>query len=104
MSRQDEIRTSEQNRKLHAVIRDVAAQVEWAGEFMDEKQWKLLLLAGAYGQKFIPNPLDPQGPFLLVNNRRSRGLNVPDMADLITQIVAFGDEKGVQWRDEAKAA
>jgi hypothetical protein len=94
LSRSDEIRSHPQNRRLHAMIRDISEQVEWAGEFMDEETWKLLLLAAAYGQRFVPNPLDPQAPFLLVNVRRSRGLVVPEMADLITQIVAFGNERG----------
>ena len=104
MSRSDEIRSSDQNRKLHAAIRDIAEQVKWAGEYMDEDTWKLLLLGAAYGQRMVPNPLDPQSRFVLVNVRRSRGLVVPEMADLITQIVAFGDERGVKWRDEQAVA
>jgi hypothetical protein len=104
MDRSDEIRTIPQNRRLHAMLRDISEQVKWAGEYMDEKEWKLLMLGAAYGQRFVPNPLDPMGHFVLVNNRRSRGLVVPVMADLITQIQVFGDEQGVQWRDEARAA
>lgn len=104
MSRDDEIRTLEQNKKLHAMIGDIAGQVQWAGDWMDAETWKLLILGAAYGQKFVPNPFDPQAPFVLVNNRRSRGLVVPQMADLITQIQVFGDERGVRWGDEAQAA
>lgn len=104
MSRADEIRTAEQNKRLHAMIRDIAEQVQWAGDWMDEDQWKLLILGAAYGQKFVPNPLDAQASFVLVNNRRSRGLVVPECADLITQIQIFGDDRGVKWRDEARAA
>ena len=101
MRREDEIRTSEQNRKFHAAVRDIARQVLWSGEFMDEHCWKLLFLAAAHGQKPVPNPLNPQAPFIVVNNRRSRGLVVPEMADLITQIIVFGDEQGVRWTDPA---
>jgi hypothetical protein len=103
-SRSDEIRSPPQNKRLHAMIRDISEQVKWAGEYMDEETWKLLLLGAAYGQRMVPNPLDPQARFVLVNVRRSRGLVVPEMADLITQLQVFGDEKGIQWRDEAKAA
>lgn len=92
-----EFRTAEQNRKMHAMIRDIANQVEWAGERMDEHEWKLLLLAAAYGQKIIPNPFG--GSFIVKNNRRSSGLYKPEMADLITQIQVFGDERGVRWSD-----
>ncbi len=92
-----ELRSLEQNRKLHAMIRDIASQVEWAGERMEEDEWKLLLLAAAYGQKIIPNPFG--GTFIVKNNRRSSGLFKPEMADLITQIQVFGDERGVKWTD-----
>jgi hypothetical protein len=104
VSRCDEIRSNPQNRRLHAMIRDISEQVQWAGDWMDEEVWKLLLMGAAYGQQFVPNPLDPRKPFVLVNKRRSRALVVPEMADFITQLQVFGDEHGVQWRDEAKAA
>jgi hypothetical protein len=102
--RQEEIRNLEQNKKFHAAIRDVAEQCEWAGERMDAEDWKRLFLAAAHGQKCVPNPFDPHAAFVVINARRSRGLNVPDMADLITQIIVFGNERGVQWRDERAAA
>lgn len=99
MSRSDEIRSAEQNRKFHAMVRDIARQVKWAGEMMDEGDWKRLLLAARYGQAVVPNPLDPQRGFIVRNNRRSRGLTVPEMADFITEIQVFGDEHGVAWSD-----
>jgi hypothetical protein len=79
------------------MVKDIADQVEWAGEKMDEHEWKLLLLAAAYGQKIIPNPFG--GSFIVKNNRRSSGLYKPEMADLITQMLAFGNERGVAWSD-----
>lgn len=96
----DEIRSLPQNAKFHALVRDIAAQVEWAGDFMDEDDWKRLFLGSMWGQKPVPNPLDPQGPFVVVNNRRSRGLVKPEMADLITAVEAFGAERNVQWTDD----
>jgi hypothetical protein len=92
-----EFRNHEQNKRFHAMIRDIADQVEWAGEKMDVPEWKLLILAGAYGQKVVPNPIG-EG-FIIKNNRRSSGLYKPEMADLITQLLAFGNSKGVEWRD-----
>lgn len=96
-SRIDEIRNGDQNRRFHAMVRDIARQVEWAGEMMDEHEWKLIILAGAYGQVVIPNPI--ADGFIVRNKRRSRDLALPTMADLITQLMAFGNEKGVQWSD-----
>jgi len=104
MSREDEIRTLEQNKRLHAMCADIAEQVEWAGGMMDEESWKRLFLGAAYGQEFKPNPFDPNAPFIVMNRRKSRGLVVPEMADLLTQIQIFGDERGVQWSDEKEAA
>lgn len=97
MSREDEIRSNAQNRKFHAMVRDIAEQVQWAGDFMDAEDWKRLFLAAKYEQKVVPNPIDPQKAFVVVNCRRSRGLNVPEMADLILEIEVFGNEHGVVW-------
>jgi hypothetical protein len=100
----DEIRSLEQNAKFHAMLTDIADQLEWAGDRMDLEDWKRLVLGAAYGQHPVPNPFDAQAPFVIVNKRRSRGLVKPEMADLITQLQIFGDERGVKWRDEQEAA
>ena len=104
MSREDEIRSNAQNRRFHAMVRDIAAQVKWAGDFMDEEDWKRLFLAAKYEQKVVPNPLDPHGAFVVVNVRRSRGLTVPEMADFMTEIEVFGVEHGVRWSEQKVAA
>lgn len=98
--RSDEIRTLEQNAKFHAMVGDIAKQVSWAGEAMDEEDWKRLFLAAVHGQKTVPNPFNPQATFIVINTRRSRGLVVPEMSDLISEIQAFGDERGVKWGRE----
>jgi hypothetical protein len=82
------------------MVRDIARQVEWAGEMMDEHEWKLLILAAAYGQDVVPNPFG--GGFVIRNKRRTRSLPMSGengMADLITQLYAFGAERGVEWTD-----
>jgi len=96
------MRSSEQNRKFHAMVRDIANQVEWAGAFMDEHEWKLLILAAAYGQDVIPSPFS--NGFVIRNKRRSRALAIDEMAELITQLYAFGNEKGVRWSDPKEVA
>ena len=93
----EEINSWEQKKRFHAMVRDISRQVEWAGEMMDEHEWKLLILAGAYGQDVVPNPLGDG--FVVRNKKRVRTLLMPSMADLITQLSAFGAERGVEWSD-----
>mgnify|MGYP001256756441 CR=1 FL=1 len=93
----DEKLTAEQRAKFHAMCRDLANQMEWAGGKMDEKEWKLLLVAAHMGQKIVPNPFG--GAFVVMNNARTRDMPRPTMSDLITQVYAFGDERGVRWSD-----
>ena len=95
--RDEERNTWEQKKRFHAMVRDIAQQVEWAGEMLDEEDWKRLILAGAYGQKVVPNPFR-QG-FIVMNNERVTTMRLPRMTDLITQMLAFGNERGVKWTD-----
>lgn len=90
-------RTQEQNEKFHAMVRDISRQVKWADEWLDEEQWKRLILGAAYGQLVVPNPF---GEGLVVVNRCvSRKLNKPTMSELIEQMYAFGAERGVIWSE-----
>lgn len=92
-----DIRTLEQNAKFHAMLQDIAKQVKWDGELHDLAWWKFIILGAAYGQHFVRNPLGDG--FVCANKRRSRDLEMPTMADLITQLDAFGAEQNVQWSD-----
>jgi len=93
----EEINSWEQKKRFHAMVRDISHQVEWAGEMMDEHEWKLIILAGAYGQHVIPNPLGDG--FIVRNKRRVRSLEKPNMSELIEQLFAFGAEHEVEWTD-----
>lgn len=93
----DEVRSVLQNKRFHALIADIADQCDWAGERMDREDWKRLLLAAKYGQRVVPNPLDPHGAFIVTNLRRSRALTVPEMREFMDEIEAFGAERGVKW-------
>jgi hypothetical protein len=88
----------EQKKRFHAMVRDIARDIPvWCEMRMDEEDWKRLLLAGAYGQKVIPNPIGDG--FLVMNKARVRDMEKPNMTDLITQMMVFGNERGVQWTD-----
>lgn len=92
-------RTAEQNKKFHAMMRDIAHQVKWANELIDEEDWKRLMLAAKYNQRIVPNPLGYPG-FIVMNVKRSKQLTIEEMSEFISEIEAFGAEHGVQWSED----
>ena len=94
-----EKRTSPQNRLLHALIADIAAQVEWAGAKRDAEVWKRLLTAAwsrVHGQHVEVLPaLDGHGVDLVP--ARTSKLTKAECADLCTFIEAWGAEHGVRF-------
>lgn len=95
---QDVARSAEQNKKFHAMCRDLARQLKWAGMNWGEEDWKRLLLAAKFEQKVVPSPLGHG--FIVMNNRRSRELSLEQMTELIGETEAFGIENGVDWTDD----
>lgn len=103
----EELNTWEQKKRLNAMIRDIARQVPFAGEMINEKEWKLFIFAGFYGQDVVENPFyDTENPlsppFIVRNRKRTNDLNKSgdgQMSELITQLLAFGNLKGVDWQD-----
>jgi len=95
-----ELNSWEQKKRFHAMVRDIARDIpEYCGILMDEEDWKRLLIGAAHGQHVVPNPFNPAAGFMVVNKRRVRNMEKPDMTQLITQMLAFGNERGVQWTD-----
>ena len=92
-------RTSPQNRLLHALIADIAAQVEWAGAKRDAEVWKRLLTAAwsrVHGQHAEVLPaLDGHGVDLVP--ARTSKLTKAECADLCEFITAWGIEHGVRF-------
>ncbi len=99
-----ELRTLDQSAKFHAMLRDISRQVKWAGLWLSEEDWKILVLGAKYGQTVGPNPF---GHGLLIMNKvrssklakSSKDPNVPNMNDLMNELQAFGDQEGVTWSD-----
>lgn len=97
ISEQD--RSAEQNAKLHAMLTDVARQVEHAGKKWDVLIWKRLCTAAWLREEgenatMIP-ALDGNG-FDVIYEKTSK-LGVKKCASLIEWILAFGAEHGVKW-------
>lgn len=95
----DEDRSSEQNAKLHAMLSDIARQVEHAGKKWNVLIWKRLCTAAWLREEgenatMIP-ALDGNG-FDVIYERTSK-LGIKKCASLIEWITAFGAEHQVRW-------
>lgn len=92
-------RSIEQNARLHAMLSDIAHQVEWHGQKFNITVWKRLCTAAWLReegeQPLLVPALDGQG-FDLIFERTSK-LSVKKCAALITWIEAFGTEHQVRW-------
>lgn len=98
----DEVRDLTHNARFHAMVRDIAKQVKWAGELLGEEDWKRLVLAAKFGQKVVPNPLTGIG-FVVMNERRSRSLTNAEMEEMLGELEAFGAEHDVDWSEDDDA-
>lgn len=98
----DEDRNDEQNKKLHAMLADISAQVDHAGKKWSVLIWKRLLTAAWLREEgdqpqLIP-AVDGNG-FDVVYERTSK-LSVKQCASLIEWISAFGAEHQVRWKQK----
>lgn len=89
--------SDEQRKKFHAMLRDISKQVQWAGLWWSEEDWKKLVLGAQFGQTVGPNPFGHG--LLILNKRSSSSLKKPEYSDLIAELQAFGDENGVKWSE-----
>jgi NinB protein len=93
-------RSSEQNRRLWAMLAEISKQVEWYGRKLSPEDWKHVLSASLKKQDAVPG-ID--GGFVVLGLSTSK-MTKGEMADLQTLIEAFGAQKGVKFsameRDE----
>lgn len=96
-------RTLPQNDRLHAMITDVARQVEWAGAKRNVEAWKDIFTAALrsanHGLDVVPGI---NGGFVLLGMHTS-AMSKAEVADLIELIAAFGAERGVVFNDGQEA-
>lgn len=84
--------------RMHCAIRCVAQQLLWAGEKLTEEEWKLLFVAGLYGQRVVASP---NGTGFVVLQKRTRGMSGPQKFDLTEYVYSFGAERGVIFDEES---
>lgn len=88
-------RTLEQNAKMWACLTDISKQVEWYGRYLTKTVWKEIITASLKGQETVPG-LD--GNFVVIGASTSK-MSIKEMCDVITCALAFGDSKGVKFKD-----
>ncbi|HVI27485.1 recombination protein NinB [Hansschlegelia sp.] len=96
-------RTLPQNARLHAMLTEVARQIEWHGKKLPASDWKFIFLDALKRElRMVPN-IDGTG---FVNLGRSTSdLSKEEMSDLMELIAAFGARHGVVFKgDEQPAA
>jgi hypothetical protein len=97
-------RSLEQNAKLHAMLEDVAQQVEWHGMKLHKDIWKRICTAAMLREigespMLVPS-LDGHGIEIIYEKTSTMGKRM--MAALIEWVYAFGSEKGVQWSERVE--
>ena len=89
-----EKRSDAQNRRLWAMLADIAAQVEWYSQKLTAEEWKDVFSASLKRTKVVPG-LD--GGFVVCGQSTSK-MTKAEMCELQTLMEAFGAEKGVRFR------
>ncbi len=88
-----EKRTSEQNKKLWAMLGDVSGQVDWHGQRLDPEDWKHVFSAALKRQRVVPGI---EGGFVVLAIHTSK-MSKAEMSDMIELMHAFGADRGVRW-------
>lgn len=89
-----EKRSDAQNRRLWAMLADIAAQVDWYGHKLTADEWKDVFSASLKRTKVVPG-LD--GGFVVCGQSTSK-MTKAEMCELQELMEAFGADKGVRFR------
>ena len=96
-------RTPDQNDAMWSKLHDIARQVKWKvnGQlvYMSEEDWKTVFTAALNRHMRIAEGIEHGYVFLGMSTRR---MTKDQMADLLTMIQAFGDERSVVWTEPTK--
>ena len=95
----EELRNDEQNKKLHAMLADIARQVEHAGMKWDVTVWKRLCTAAWLRERGASIQMIPaiDGKGIDVLYEPTSKLSKRKCAELIEWVYAYGAECGVKW-------
>jgi hypothetical protein len=90
-------RTDEQNKRLWAMLNEVAHKARLRGVKYDAYDWKVLFMQALKGELRLAPALDGQGMVPL--GYRSSQLTISQMSDLIALMQAWCAENGVELTD-----
>jgi len=86
-------RTVDQNKKMWAMLSDIAKQVNWYGNYLTKEDWKDILSASLKKQKAVPGI---NGGFVVLGARTSK-MSIKEMIDMIELMYVFGVEHNIVW-------
>lgn len=93
-------RNLDQNAKFHAMLGDIAAQVQWCGKKLKPEQWKVLLISGHAVATKQEAEVVPGIEGEYVNIRESSAeMSIKRMASLIEYTTAWAVGQGVRFTE-----
>ena len=92
-------RTLDQNSLMWALLTDVSRQAVHFGVKYSPDDWKLIFMAALSREMRTAINLDGDG---IVPLTRSSDLSVEEMGDLITLILAWGDQHGIAFHSDQR--
>lgn len=98
MSDKPETRSSQANRLMWALLRDLSQQLVWHGQKLADEDWKHVLSAALKKQRIVPN-IEGNG-FVVLGISTSR-MTIAEMNEMIELIENFGAQQGVKFRTPA---
>ena len=95
---EEDRRTSEQNRKMWAMLGEIAEQLQINGQSFDKDRWKAIMLH-AWGEQveFLPT-LD--GTSFFPYGHQTSKLSTKMMSSFLEFIIAEGTQRGVKFADD----
>ena len=88
-----EKRSDPQNRRMWAMLGDIAEQVDWYGQKLTAEDFKHILSASLKKQRAVPGV---DGGFVVLGLSTSK-MSKAEMSELQELIEAFGAERGVRF-------
>jgi hypothetical protein len=91
-----EKRSTQQNRRMWAMLNDLSEQVVWHGQRLSADDWKTMCTASLKSQRVLPGI---EGGFVVMGESTSQ-MTVAEMGTLMDFMEAFGVQRGVTFHDE----